>query len=168
MNTHIKVTYGDLAKGTKSNSGDCPIARAVARATGRELGQIKIGTSEAFVGHRDTDDYAAIPLPEPARQLVRDFDADRPTPPIEFELNLQPLLDKLDKKGVFLSCLINPDKPKEAAEVLERVAEDIFYNSLDWVNTEEGYDFWMEVHSNLEKYASKARESARHLEGVPA
>lgn len=76
----IKVTQEDIDKGKPKDTWNCPIARALFRATGWKWVV------------RANDYYRLAParlyaeLPECARQFVSDFDEYRVVRPFEFEI----------------------------------------------------------------------------------
>jgi hypothetical protein len=76
----IEVTQEDIDRGKKRDALCCPIALAMARATGRSWA---IGCGVA-VDEADTE----VHLPEIAFRFESLFDFGKPVQPLSFEVNL--------------------------------------------------------------------------------
>jgi hypothetical protein len=80
----INVTQEDINKGCQNDSGTCPIALALSRATGNAVHVRAIYASVYNWSLLYTTD-----LPIEARLFIRDFDSGKHVDPFSFELELQ-------------------------------------------------------------------------------
>lgn len=78
----IEVTQEDIDGGCRESAGHCPIALALARATGCP---VSVGPGSCSV--RKDDGWHHYELPLAARRFVRDFDGNTaPVSPFKFTL----------------------------------------------------------------------------------
>lgn len=81
----VQVTRDDIQYGTRSSESACPIARAVARATGKQAHvsgtRIKIGANTLSVRR--------LPTTPKQAKFVRDFDNNAKVEPFDFWMDLE-------------------------------------------------------------------------------
>jgi hypothetical protein len=84
MKYTVRVTQSDIDNGVRENPVSCPVARAIARATGKRVDFVGPVSGVSFV----QDVY--IPWGDAESEKIRgfivDFDNGDPVRPIEFEL----------------------------------------------------------------------------------
>jgi hypothetical protein len=85
MTTTISVTQEDIVLGKPSDARECPVARAVARATRREVSFVDPIEGVRFI---DEDWKAAYKLPEAAQKFIVAFDFAEPVSPFSFNLEV--------------------------------------------------------------------------------
>jgi hypothetical protein len=78
----IRVTADHIARGERSLSSRCPIARAIAEQSGFSLDDIAVGPDEASILNFEVWFRARLPLT--AYAFIRDFDDGQPVKPFEF------------------------------------------------------------------------------------
>lgn len=84
----IQVTADDIREGVREDCCKCPVALAIYRA-GIVLVGVRNDEIEVVVG----ETYLNLPLPEPARDFIANFDESRPDyrrepEPFNFEIEL--------------------------------------------------------------------------------
>jgi hypothetical protein len=82
MKITISVTEIDIDLGVRLDCWECPIARAMFRATGEKYSVD--GASAFVVGER----HRRVSLPDSAIQFIRDFDLGNFPKPFEFEVEV--------------------------------------------------------------------------------
>jgi len=73
----INVTKNDIEKGIRSNSSECPIARAIKRRVKEKIG---VTSDSAYIG------YNRIELSETARLFIENYDCGKEVEPFKFIL----------------------------------------------------------------------------------
>ena len=86
MRFKIEVTQRDIKNGIVAKCDQCPIARAVNRATKTR----KTTVGKCTVTVRLNGRYYCMRLPDRAQDFIRDFDAHLQVKPFTFSLNLRP------------------------------------------------------------------------------
>jgi len=82
--TAVSVTADHLTLGIPGDCGNCPVALAVEDAFPRAVG-VSVGDLYISMRHEGRDELLIIP--EDARALIADIDAERPVEPFTFELD---------------------------------------------------------------------------------
>lgn len=77
----IQVTEEDVRVGLPMSGEECPVARAMQRATGETW---TVSTRYAFLKRPDQG-TVTVRLPREVRQFTAAFDMDEPVAPLEFE-----------------------------------------------------------------------------------
>ena len=85
MPVKVDVTQADVNDGRRSDCRDCPIARAIQRATGNP--NISIGLHHGRFW-KSADDYTVFQIPEVCAKFIVDFDGGLPVSPFSFEVTL--------------------------------------------------------------------------------
>lgn len=83
--TKIQITDTDIRRGVKSHPCLCPIARAVARATGYQMQQLSCGVITVYdeMVYVINDGYD---VPRKVADFIARFDTGKPVKPFSFVL----------------------------------------------------------------------------------
>lgn len=80
----IEVTQEDILQGANRDCVNCPIARAVRRATGNKC--LRVG--KFSIWDQRQVDADGIPLPVVAKKWIAGFDSGYPVEPFAFEIEV--------------------------------------------------------------------------------
>jgi hypothetical protein len=89
MNIQIQVTAEDIREGTAQECCLCPVARAIARALGREVlwnGDVSVDGDNVTVYRPSSWD--GVDLPDQAKDFIEQFDSGKPVEPFAFALDV--------------------------------------------------------------------------------
>ena len=83
----IEVTAEDIRNGRKHDCQYCPVARAIARATGKET---LVGLRTCQIRSSSYTPWCWLILPFAVLEFIESFDAGALVQPFDFELDLAP------------------------------------------------------------------------------
>lgn len=89
----VKVVKQDITSGVKCDGEQCPVARAIARATAHRIGSVVVESESITIyDEYDGDSYykpRQVATPESVRHFVNRFDQNLRVKPFEFELDVE-------------------------------------------------------------------------------